>query len=293
MRRRFLIVDVFSRKPLHGNPVAVVLDAEGLDTSAMQRIAHWTNLSETTFCLPASIDDTDYQLRIFTPRSELPFAGHPTLGSVHALRSVGRLVGRLSDQPTGSSLTVYQQCGAGRISIQQDQDGWRFRLPQPQLSPLAPQAIVALQQALGVTWVEGEPYLIDVGPKWVVARLSSMQQLRGLAPNLDLLAQFEQSLGATGVTLFAATQTDSADVEVRSFAPSQGVPEDPVCGSGNGAVAVFRRDVESVTSLAGYCASQGRSVGRDGAVRIRYAGPADIWVGGDCVVTADGFLNCD
>ena len=289
MRRRFLIVDVFSRRPLHGNPVAVVLDAEGLDTSAMQRIAHWTNLSETTFCLPASIDDADYQLRIFTPRSELPFAGHPTLGSVHALR----FVGRLSDQSTGSPLTVYQQCGAGRVPIEQDEDGWRFRLPQPQLSPLEPRAIAALRQALGVTLIEGEPRLIDVGPKWVVARLSSPQQLQGLAPNLDLLAQFEQSLGATGVTLFAASRSDSADIEVRSFAPSQGVPEDPVCGSGNGAVAVFRRDVESVTGLAGYCAAQGRSVGRDGAVRIRYAGPADIWVGGECVVTADGFLNCD
>jgi PhzF family phenazine biosynthesis protein len=284
MRRRFLIVDVFTRRPFYGNPVAVVLDAEGLDPKAMQRIAQWTNLSETTFCLPASIDGADYQLRIFTPRSELPFAGHPTLGSVHALRSVGRLTDRS---------TAFQECGVGRVPIQRDQDGWTFRLPPSRSSALAPESVVALEQAVGVALSETAPKLIDVGPKWVVARLSSPQQLQGLTPNLDLLARFEHSLGATGVTLFAASQSDSADIEVRSFAPSQGVPEDPVCGSGNGAVAAFRRDVDSVTGLAGYCAAQGRSVGRDGEVRIRYADPDEIWVGGECVVAADGFLNCD
>ena len=127
---------------------------------------------------------------------------------------------------------------------------------------------------------------------WLHApRMSASRQ--PAAPSTDILRSSHNIAQAVGVTLFAASQSDSADIEVRSFAPSQGVPEDPVCGSGNGAVAAFRRDVDSVTGLAGYCAAQGRSVGRDGEVRIRYADPDEIWVGGECVVAADGFLNCD
>ena len=115
-----------------------------------------------------------------------------------------------------------------------------------------------------------------------------------MTPDLGLLERLEVELDATGVTLFASDFASSAnDIEVRSFAPSQGVPEDPVCGSGNGAVAVFRRDVEWSQSLVGYRASQGHSVGRDGHIEVRYDGSTEIWIGGQSVITTDGFLNCD
>lgn len=284
-RRRYFVVDVFTDAPLMGNPVAVVVDAEGLDTQTMQRIARWTNLSETTFCFTPTATDADYRLRIFTPRAELPFAGHPTLGSVHALRAVGKLAGRQR---------VVQQCQAGLIPIQQDGERYFFRLPEPRQRVLSAEHCGRLERALGVALEGPIPQLIDVGPRWIIARMRSREQLREMTPDLGLLERLEVELDATGVTLFASDFASSAnDIEVRSFAPSQGVPEDPVCGSGNGAVAVFRRDVEWSQSLVGYRASQGHSVGRDGHIEVRYDGSTEIWIGGQSVITTDGFLNCD
>jgi len=284
-RRRYFVVDVFSDRPFRGNPVAVVVDAEGMGTEGMQRIAQWLNLSETTFCLPPATVGADYRLRIFTPKAELPFAGHPTLGSVQALYALGRLAERD---------TVIQECGAGLIPIQRDEGVFRFRLPAPRVTALDNDQRDALQQALGMVLEDGLPHLIDVGPKWVVARLHSTKKLCDLQPDLGKLARLEESLGATGVTVFAAADTpESQDIEVRSFAPSQGVPEDPVCGSGNGAVAVFRRDVESFGAAGGYRAKQGAALGRDGHVEVHFIGSDEIWIGGKSVVTAEGFLNCD
>lgn len=281
--RRLHIIDVFSTEPFLGNPVAVVLDAEGLSTAEMQTIARWTNLSETTFVLPPTVQGVDYRLRIFTPRSELPFAGHPTLGSAHAVLSVRGASNR--DQ-------LIQECGAGCVVIvpshDQDTPRYRLRLPEAVTTAVSTQTVAELIRVLGVEIERArEPRVIDVGPKWLVAKISSIDQLIALSPAMGELRALEESLGITGVTVYADS---SAGIEVRSFAPSQGVDEDPVCGSGNGAVAVFRRLSGELQLGERYTAAQGRCVGRRGQIAIDVGLAGDVWVGGACVTTLAGSL---
>lgn len=281
--RRLHIIDVFSSAPFLGNPVAVVLDAEGLSALEMQQIARWTNLSETTFVLPPTLEGADYRLRIFTPRSELPFAGHPTLGSAHAIVSVGRASGHGR---------LIQECGAGCVVVIPSQEHgvpkYRLRLPEAVTRDVSTANLDKLVEVLGDEIDRlREPRVIDVGPKWLVAKMLSTDRLLALTPALDAMRSLEESLGITGVTLYAES---SAGVEVRSFAPSQGVDEDPVCGSGNGAVAIFRRLSGELKLGEQYTASQGQCVGRRGQVEIQVGLEGDVWVGGACVTTLSGSL---
>jgi len=282
--RRLHIIDVFSAKPFLGNPVAVVVDAQGLSALEMQQIARWTNLSETTFVLPPTVPGADYRLRIFTPRSELPFAGHPTLGSAHAVLSAG--VASRRDQ-------LIQECGAGCVVIipSREYDRWTYRLRLPEAVTTAVDARTAAQlvEVLGDEIDRSrEPRVIDVGPKWLVAKMASIDQLLAITPALDAMRSLEESLGITGVTLYAES---SVGIEVRSFAPSQGVDEDPVCGSGNGAVAVFRRLVGELQIGGRYTAAQGQCVGRQGQIEIELGLEGEVWVGGACVTTLSGSLT--
>lgn len=291
MSRRYAVVDVFTREPLRGNPVAVVLDAAGLDTDAMQAIAGWLNLSETTFLLPATAPSADYRLRIFTPRSELPFAGHPTLGSAHAIRAAGIAAPRAG--------RLLQQCGAGLVEIREDDTGWRLRLPPARLAPLHDRDVDELLRALalgpdGPVDLSVEPAIVDVGPRWLVARVGSAAALRALQPDSAQLAALERRLGITGATLFAPADDGAGPgaLEIRSFAPSAGVPEDPVCGSGNGSVAAFQLARGLLPRAAGhYQARQGRCVGRDGRIEVRVDDAGDVWIGGACVTVAHGRLE--
>lgn len=302
MSRRYVIVDVFTREPLRGNPVAVVLDTAGLDTAAMQSIARWFNLSETTFWLPATEPGADYRLRIFTPASELPFAGHPTLGSARAICAAGLAA------PNAGRLV--QQCGAGHVELREGgTDTWRLRLPPAEITPVAPAALDELRAALGKTAPDDAtpgdasrdgldpavaPAIVDVGPRWLVARLGTATALRALTPDSGRLAALERRLGITGVTLFAPADDGCGPgaLEVRSFAPSAGVIEDPVCGSGNGSVAAFQLARGLLPRAdAAYEARQGRCVGRDGRVEVTIEGCGDIWIGGACVTVAHGRLE--
>jgi PhzF family phenazine biosynthesis protein len=289
MTRRYTVVDVFSAVATRGNPVAVVLDAAGLDAQSMQHIARWLNLSETTFVLPPGAPGADYRVRIFTPANELPFAGHPTLGSAHAVVTAGLVSPR--------SGTLVQECGSGLIPLELDADDggvrYRLRLPSARFAAVTSTATAELQGAIGAPIdVAVAPALVDVGPTWLVARLDSVEQLLALQPNMHRLAALEVSLGATGTTLFAASAGVGNDVEVRSFAPSIGVNEDPVCGSGNGSVAAFRRERGLLPpEQVDYLASQGRCVGRDGRVRVTIEPAGTIWIGGACVTTAEGVLR--
>lgn len=284
MLRRYAVVDVFSERRLLGNPVAVVLDADGLDTEAMQAIARWTNLSETTFLLPPTVAGASYRLRIFTPVSELPFAGHPTLGSAHAAVTEGLV----AHTGAGSSLT--QECGAGLVPVQVEAaQRYRLRLPEARCTPLDAADRAALEAAIGGPTDAAVPLqIIDVGPRWVVGALADPAALLALLPDMTRLAAFERERNVTGCTLFA--ERDDG-IEVRSFAPSDGVPEDPVCGSGNGAVAVLCRAIGRVGPGSAYIARQGRCVGRDGRVELSLDAAAAIWVGGTCVTTVRGTLE--
>jgi PhzF family phenazine biosynthesis protein len=282
-RRRFKQVDVFTARPLAGNPVAVVLDASGLDDATMQRLAAWTNLSETTFVLPPSSVAADYRLRIFTPRSELPFAGHPTVGSAHAVLEAGVVT------PRGA--VIRQECLAGILPIRVDGSQLVVRVPEAKVARDRIVDSTDLARALGTSLVDA-PFAIDVGPVWIVAHVPNERALRAMAPDLAAIERLSQTLGATGVTAFALPDDARAPIAVRSFAPAAGVGEDPVCGSGNASVGAYL-GVTGLLSRTGatYRASQGREVGRDGTVEVSVAdGGRTIEIGGTCVTVVDGHL---
>ena len=287
MSIRFKQVDVFTSKSFFGNPVAVILDAEGLDGAQMQRIAGWTNLSETTFVLKPTQPGANYRLRIFTPRAELPFAGHPTLGSAHAVLEAGIAA------PSEGRLV--QECGAGLIPLTVAGSGAERRLtltlPQAKRQALAEADIAELEVALGTRLDRAlAPVAINVGPTWIVLRLADAAAVLALDPDMGRLAALERRLGVTGISLFGPGGAGA--IEVRSFAPSVGVPEDPVCGSGNGAVAVFLRDA-GLLEMTGrrYVATQGQKLGRDGRVQVEVTADGAIHLGGDCVTCIDGTLT--
>ncbi|WP_321963520.1 PhzF family phenazine biosynthesis protein [Paraburkholderia sp. J7] len=291
MKRSYSVVDVFSSQPLLGNPVAVVMDAQGLTVEAMQAIARWTNLSETTFVLPPTTADADYCLKIFTPRSELPFAGHPTLGSAYALLEAGRIAPHRTDR-------LIQQCGIGLVELTTglratDRELY-FRLPPAKLEPVHTAEVVELERILCCKVdLKTAPRIVNVGPIWIVAQLSDAASVLALRPDLARLAELERRLGVTGLTVFGAHEHgDDAAIEVRTFAPSCGVDEDPVCGSGNGSVAAFQWQ-RGLLSASGtdYVAAQGRCVGRDGKVRISVDANGTVSVGGSCVISVEGSLT--
>ncbi len=274
----FKQVDVFTSRPFYGNPVAVVIGADGLDTAAMQRIAAWTNLSETTFLLPPTKPEASYKLRIFTPRQELPFAGHPTVGSAHAALESGFA--------KASNGRLKQECGAGVLDLTVEESGGAQRIyvraPEPKVKPVeAP--LFGKAQALRV----------DVGPIWVVVDLGKAQAVDALDPNMPAIEKMSHELHATGVTVFGRTGNAATPIHVRSFAPAHGVPEDPVCGSGNVSVGAFLRQTGLLKEFGpSYTARQGMQVGRDGRVQVRVSANA-IQIGGEAVTCVDGKLRID
>ena len=274
---RFKQVDVFTRVPFRGNPVAVVLQADGLSADDMQCIAGWTNLSETTFVLPPSAGAADYRLRIFTPRAELPFAGHPTIGSAHAVLESGFA------KAAGGKLR--QECGAGILDLQVEGD--TLWLDSPRATHTEFSDTRALQKILNAK-VKGAPQIMNVGPRWLVAELDDAEAVGALAPDMAALAELSNRLSIGGVTVFGAAKAGTAAIHVRSFAPAHGIPEDPVCGSGNISVAAYLR--KAGRGGGGYVARQGMQLERDGQVSIRFEGER-ILLGGSAVTCVDGTIR--
>ena len=272
--RKFSQVDVFTKVAFKGNPVAVVLDGDGLTDAEMQGFANWTNLSETTFVLPASDSAADYRVRIFTPKAELPFAGHPTLGTAHAVMEAGIAAARHGK--------LVQQCAVGLVELTVSDVALSFQLPRYAVND-APGGTEATAW-IGGAALNGAAKAVDVGPVWLIAELAEIAALETLQHDPARLTAYYEEYGLTGATLFA---TDGTRIIVRSFAPGDGIPEDPVCGSGNGAVAAYRLWTGQVASGDSYRASQGRQLGRDGWIDIRIDG-ADIHVGGACVTCVTG-----
>jgi PhzF family phenazine biosynthesis protein len=274
-----------------GNPVAVVFDADGLDTAAMQAIASWTHLSETTFVLNPTTAEADYRLRIFTPRSELPFAGHPTLGSAHAVLEAGRAVLRERGR-------LMQECAIGLVEVTvEDGDRGRelaFALPSARIAQLSAADVAELEIIVGCKLeTEVAAAIVSVGPRWVILPMADAASVLALKPDFARLAAFEQRLGITGLTVFGRyPPAREADIEVRAFAPSCGVEEDPVCGSGNAGVAAFRWARGMLPAGgASYVATQGRLTGRDGRVNVQVGAGGEVRVGGSCITCVDGRLT--
>jgi len=247
----------------------VVLDGSGLDTARMQHIAQWTNLSETTFFEPSKV--ADYKLRIFSPRRELPFAGHPTIGSAHAALEAGIAKGS----------RIRMECGFGVLDLSVDGGVIYVRSPAVKLS-----AMEAIPSKVGIPLAPGTPMLrSEVGPIWLTGQVASAAALAALKPDLTALGEWTESLKATGVTVFAPSGESECAYHVRSFAPGQGIPEDPVCGSGNISVAAYLRQVKAFNGS--YVARQGMQMGRDGRVHMRVSGDA-IELGGRAVTCVEG-----
>lgn len=275
MLRQFRQVDVFTETAYGGNPLAVVLGADGLTTSQMQRFANWTNLSETTFVVEPSDDRADYLVRIFTPSQELPFAGHPTLGTCHAWLEAGgtpREPGRVS-----------QQCGAGLVTVATSQEGLRFAAPPLVRSgPVDGQLAEHVAEILRVSRDEiVDLQWADNGPGWIAVLLASADAVLAVRPGpTDLDLGIAGPYPAGGPAAF----------EVRAFLPKNGTTdEDPVTGSFNASLAQWLLATGRAT--APYVARQGTALGRTGEVRITTDGDGQVWVGGSTVTCVFGTVE--
>jgi PhzF family phenazine biosynthesis protein len=268
MPRPFQLVDVFGQDDFTGNPLAVVLDADGLDGETMQRIARWLNLSETTFLLPPTTPDADYRVRIFTLDRELPFAGHPTLGSCHAWLTAGGQPRRAGE--------VVQECGAGLVPIRRD--GERLAFAAPPLIRTGPVDEADIAEAARFLRIAREDIQdaqwIDNGPGWMGVMLQSAQAVLALEPMRAYERRIE--IGVVG----AYAPGGDADYELRALFsdPSGAIVEDPVTGSLNASVAQWL--FASGRRSAGYIAAQGTRLGRAGRVFIDRDASGQVWVGG-------------
>ena len=273
----FQQVDVFTSEPMRGNPVAVVASADSLADAEMAAFARWTNLSETTFLLRPSTAEADYRLRIFTPGGELPFAGHPTLGSCHAWLASGG---------TPRGVDVVQECGAGLVCVRRN--GTRLAFAAPPLTrsgQLEPSLLSRLVQGLRIAPdVVVASQRIDNGPGWLGVLLESRAAVLALKP--DLVALHDLAFGVVGPC--DATDGIGAHFEVRAFAPRHGVSEDPVTGSLQAGLAQWL--IAAGRAPASYVASQGTALGRAGRVFVDQLG-ANLWVGGDTVTCIEGTLS--
>ncbi|UVJ39556.1 PhzF family phenazine biosynthesis protein [Arthrobacter sp. CJ23] len=271
--RPFHQVDVFSDRPYLGNPLAVVVDAEGLSSQTMQHFANWTNLSETTFLLPPTDPRADYKVRIFTGSEEFPFAGHPTLGSAHAWLEAG-------GAPKQDGVVV-QECGAGLVRIKHDGGRLAFAAPPLTRSGSVDEATLA-QLSAGLRLPEAA--LLDAswlvnGPQWIGVLLESAEQVLAVDP--DLAAMGDLKVGIVG----PHSPDADVDFEIRTFIPGDAMVEDPVTGSFNAGVAQWL--IGSGRAPRKYVAAQGTVLGRAGRIHVEADGE-DIWVGGDSVTCIQG-----
>ncbi len=284
--RPFKQIDVFTRSAGLGNPLAVVLDAQGLSDDTMQRFARWTNLSETTFLLPPTQSGADYRVRIFTPGGELPFAGHPTLGSSHAWLEAG-------GQPLQAN-TIVQECGVGLVRIRRAGTGLAFAAPPLTRENPSPTVLARVAQALGlkVGQVRAAQNLTN-GPTFLALLVDSAQTVLACVPDFLALKKLELDVGLVHVDSALAATNSIANgqpaVTVRAFVPKAGISEDPVTGSLNASLAQWL--IAEGLAPERYLAAQGECLGRAGRVVIERDAQGQVWVGGDCVTCIDGTVT--
>jgi PhzF family phenazine biosynthesis protein len=282
-RRDFLQLDVFARARGCGNPLAVVFDADDLDAAAMQAIAAWLNLSETTFVLPPTQAGADYRLRIFTPRQELPFAGHPSVGTAHAVLERGLVSSRDG--------RLVQECAAGLLPLRVEGEGSQRRLHvrAPRAVERAGDPAAVLASLRGVRMGQLRPALVDNGPRWWCIELADEVAVRTLAPDLETMSRASVATSAVGVAVFAHCRDRPFELVVRAFVPADGIPEDPVTGSANATIAAWMHQNDALPAPR-YLSSQGREVGRDGIVECAVDPDGEVWIGGQTQTVIAGAL---
>ncbi|ATS21959.1 phenazine biosynthesis protein PhzF family [Xanthomonas phaseoli pv. phaseoli] len=288
--RRFLQLDVFSARPGSGNPLAVVLDAQGLDDAAMQAIARWTKLPETTFVFPAESAHSSYRLRMFSPQKEVPFAGHPSVGTAHAVLEAG-----LAAPQDG---VLVQDGIAGRLPLRVEQRGSHrsiaIRTPRARVAEQVNADDPRLRDALQ-GWPLGTlaPALMDGGRTWWVVELASEAALRGLQPDWDAIAGLAESTGSMGVFAYArANAPGTYDLAVRAFVGNGRRFEDAASGAANAVLAAW---LDSRDALPGtdrrYVVSQGREIGFDALLELHIDADGDVWSGGQVQTVIRGTLD--
>lgn len=284
--RRYLQLDVFADRIGAGNPLAVVFDAQGMDEAAMQSFAAWMHLPETIFLLPPEAG-ADYRVRIFTPRQELAFAGHPSVGAAWAVLDARRV--------PADSESLVQQCAAGLLPVRIAHD-----CGEPRVSVRTPRArrreIAAAQSAsidavlAGVARGALAPALWDNGPRWWLAELADERAVRSLRPDLAAIAAATAD-NALGLAVFARSDEAGHAFVVRVFCPGDGIAEDPVTGSANAAIASALLADRRLARGDAYRVSQGREVGRDGVVELRIDDGGEVWIGGQVQAVIRGTVE--
>jgi PhzF family phenazine biosynthesis protein len=280
MPRRFDFkqLDVFSEASLKGNPLAVVLGADGLGDERMAAFANWTNLSETTFVLAPQHPEADYRVRIFTTSTELPFAGHPTLGSCHAWLEAGGV-------PKGQE--IVQECGVGLVRVRRSEYGLAFLAPPLLKSgPLELEVRERVRKGLGLA-AEAivQAQWVDNGAGWLALMLKDRQQVLTLKPDYQQLQDL--AVGVVAPWNPAVDGTD-AQFEVRGFIAGDGMPEDPATGSLNAGLAQWMLGKQLAPSS--YVVSQGVTMGRAGRIHVEQIGD-EVWIGGAVVTCINGSLT--
>ncbi|MCX7555274.1 PhzF family phenazine biosynthesis protein [Xanthomonadaceae bacterium JHOS43] len=283
---RFLQLDVFPAGFGGGNPLGVVVDGRRFDTETMQRIARWTNLVETTFLLPPETERGSYRVRIFTPRKEIPFAGHPSVGSAHAALESGLCLPRDG--------LLWQECGAGTLPVRVEGEGSDRRLlvqaPAARIVASGMAAEARLAPLLGghaLGRLGGA--LVDGGRCWWLAELADSSTLRCWRPAHADIAALAAENGSMGLCLFAR---EGDGLAVRAFPAGAGIVEDPASGAANALIAAYiARSAPDDPLAQGYEVSQGREMGHDAHLSLRIDADGTIWTGGGCNTVIDGHLQ--
>ncbi|MEB7768522.1 PhzF family phenazine biosynthesis protein [Mammaliicoccus sciuri] len=279
----FKQVDVFANEPFKGNPVAVIFDADDLTDEQMKDIASWTNLSETTFVCKPEDEQADYKLRIFTPNNELSFAGHPTIGSSYAVLQNGLI--------SKNKGYLVQECEVGLVKIDYTEERTYFSLPKPKISDIELKQLDGIIDSLGIN---GEDVIhskkVNIGAEWLTLHIKNSSIVKRIEPNFEQMKNYIYE-GTTGVTIFGENEDDKdTTFEVRSFAPNEGVNEDPVCGSGNGCVAAVNELYGLIVNKE-YSNSQGECINRNGRVYIKQED--GLKLGGISKIVIDGKIRIE
>jgi PhzF family phenazine biosynthesis protein len=287
--RSYLQLDVFAHRPGTGNALGVVLDGRDFDTATMQALANWTNLSETTFVLPPTVPEASYRVRIFTPKSELPFAGHPSVGTAHAVLEAGLA------RPVDGRLV--QECAAGLLPVRVGGQGATrmisVRAPRGRELAVADDTSALLRTALAGNKLGAlKPGLLNNGPSWWCVELADEPAVRTMTPDLPAIAELTRTTGAVGLAVFAHSLAADYQIVVRAYCPADGIAEDPVTGSANAAIAAHLLHNAALGSLGRrYLVSQGREVGRDGRIEVEIDVEDEVWIGGRTQTVIRGELD--
>ena len=290
MPRRYVQLDVFASRPGAGNPLAVVLDATGLDDAAMQAIARWTRLPETTFVFPAQSGDASYGIRIFSPRREVPFAGHPSVGTAHAVLDAGLATPR-------DGLLV-QDGIAGKLPLKVVGDGSArtvaVRTPRARVQDIASPGDARLRAALaGLQLGALPPVLMDGGRRWWLAELADEAHLRAMQPDWDAIAALAEATDSMGLFVYARSSDPVYYFAVRAFVGAPARFEDAASGAANATLAAWLAERGALPGEPGgfYRVSQGREVGHDAIIELQVDAEGEVWSGGRAVAVVTGTLD--